>query len=120
MGKSGLNKNLLYKVIKRIEQMVSLDKEDFQLALGRLEQDPEFNCPAFIRFCLYFKRKWMERFPPSLWKNAQANAEDNGARTNNCLEPYNRRLGEMFLNAHPNRHRLFPLFETRKNIIKAW
>ncbi|KAF0986450.1 hypothetical protein HZS_4019 [Henneguya salminicola] len=46
-------------------------------------------------------RIWLEKYPPSLWKNERQTKNIN-SRTNNCLERYNRRLGSKFQNAHPN------------------
>ncbi|KAF0989626.1 hypothetical protein HZS_3539 [Henneguya salminicola] len=49
----------------------------------------------------YFSRIWLEKYPPSLWKN-ERQTENINLRTNNCLERYNRRLGSKFQNTHPN------------------
>ncbi|KAF0986432.1 hypothetical protein HZS_2646 [Henneguya salminicola] len=56
------------------------------------------NCP---QFCEYFSRIWLDKYPPSLWKN-ERQTENINSRTNNDLERYNRRLGGKFQNTHPN------------------
>jgi hypothetical protein len=81
-----------------------LNVEDMQLnhVLASIEHDPRFSGETWARFWHYFKFMWLWRFPPSLWRNRTNDVQNDDARTNNCLEHYNRRLGSKFMNAHPN------------------
>lgn len=53
-------------------------------------------------FWRYFERTWMRRFLPELWNLSNKSQLNIRGRTNNALERYNRRIGDFFLNAHPN------------------
>lgn len=53
-------------------------------------------------FWTYFERVWMKRYDPKIWNINSSKVSDFAGRTNNCLERYNRRLGDFFNNAHPN------------------
>ena len=102
LAKFGVAGRMAEEIMARLEALTAVEDREFLNELECLERDPEFASAASSRFFLYFRRTWIVRFPPSLWRNVASDPEDNGARTNNCLERYNRRLGEVFLNAHPS------------------
>ncbi|KAF1739919.1 hypothetical protein MXB_850, partial [Myxobolus squamalis] len=56
----------------------------------------------WIAFLKYFEKTWIQTFTPTLRCNNRTNSEGILARTNNCIERYNRRIGENFQNAHLN------------------
>ncbi|KAF0985530.1 hypothetical protein HZS_7338 [Henneguya salminicola] len=50
----------------------------------------------------YFSKIRLTRFPLSQWNINAYGVYHLAERTNNCLERYNRRIGDFFLNTHPN------------------
>ncbi|KII66652.1 hypothetical protein RF11_01918 [Thelohanellus kitauei] len=58
------------------------------------------------------QKVWIQKYPPTLWNSNYINNGEILQKTNNCLERYNRRIGDQFLNAHPN---IFNFVEVIKN-----
>jgi len=52
-------------------------------------------------FWAYFRRTWIDRFPPDVW-NVHGMSNRIVARTNNPLERFNRELNAAFATPHPN------------------
>ncbi|KAF0988605.1 hypothetical protein HZS_5745 [Henneguya salminicola] len=67
------------------------------------------------QFWVYFNRTWMVRFPPSLWNIADGMMN----RANNALERYNRRLKDLFANAHPNICSLTNFSKSKKRYVEV-
>ncbi|KAF1740722.1 hypothetical protein MXB_36, partial [Myxobolus squamalis] len=53
-------------------------------------------------FWTYFARTWINQFPPETWNISEHSESLIVGRTNNALERYNRRIGDAFMNVHPN------------------
>ncbi|KAF1745449.1 hypothetical protein MXB_2115 [Myxobolus squamalis] len=53
-------------------------------------------------FWEYFIKTWIKKFSARLWNIHQIGDEEILARKNKCIKRYNRRFGEIFMNAHPN------------------
>ncbi|KII61904.1 hypothetical protein RF11_13230 [Thelohanellus kitauei] len=62
----------------------------------------KFNRLKMERILELFEKTWMKRFPSDLWNTSSIDHKSMKARTNNCLERYNRGINEQFTNPHPN------------------
>eukprot|EP00644_Phytophthora_capsici_P018272 jgi/Phyca11/127414/e_gw1.68.156.1 len=65
------------------------------------EEDCEYSDSKWIGFWLYFRRTWIETYPPEIWNVCGINRQLVN-RTNNPLERYNRELNNEFPTRRPS------------------
>lgn len=96
------NQPKIYELLTHIELLTILPIEEIEKGIQfiKFKTDPE--SIIFNRFWNYFTKTWIGRYGAKLWNISQVNDEILVGRTNNALERYNRRFGEIFMNAHPN------------------
>jgi hypothetical protein len=102
MTKLSIQSERVSIALNELKGLLAINEDDVFQEVARIETHIELQGAAFSNFWAYFRNTWLVRFPPTLWRNNNDDITLNGARTNNCLERYNRRLGDKFLNAHPN------------------
>jgi hypothetical protein len=65
------------------------------------EEGIAHSASKWTKFWMYFRKIWLELFPPSNW-NVHGIRRDVVARTNNPLERFNRELNAAFGTPHPS------------------
>jgi hypothetical protein len=94
-GEASIGCSLLRKITK-------VDQKNIQTELEDIKGNDCLVSLSWPRFWIYFEKTWIIRYPPDLWNINNGTDVEIEARTNNGLERYNRRLGDKFMNAHPN------------------
>ena len=101
MTKLKIDDNIINVLLIEMQKLSSLQENLIQDHLSMIEENSNFQslpCKAFLK---YFRGTWMKKFPPKIWTLAE-DQDINVARTNNCLERYNRQLGEIVSRKHPS------------------
>lgn len=98
-----------------LKTLVTCDISTINQNIEIIKNDPRLADPDWIPFWNYFSKTWIKTFPPSLWCNSKTDSEGILSRTNNCLERYNRRIGEKFQNAHPNIYSFIAAIKAEEN-----
>lgn len=96
------NNSDIYKILKNIELLTIINQEDIMTGIEFIKHTIQKETNEFNEFWNYFTKTWIERFDPEIWNLNNKDENILVGRTNNSLERYNRRLGEFFMNAHPN------------------
>lgn len=87
---------------KKLRKLTRVRNTEIQATIDSLKRGTEMGKNCWTPFWNYFSNTWMKKFPSNLWNISWSKDKQEVKRTNNCLERYNRRMGEKFLNAHPN------------------
>ncbi|KAF0990028.1 hypothetical protein HZS_2206 [Henneguya salminicola] len=101
MKKDGIPDGKAQFALNIMRSLSSIDGHQINENLQEIQTLKGLTHQNWPQFWEYFRQIWIEKYPPSLWKNKRK-TENLNSRTNNCPERYNRRLGSKFQNAHPN------------------
>lgn len=85
-----------------IKELTTINLNNVESKIEELEKNYLEQTGNWGLFWRYFKNVWIKRFPPALWNIGGIDTNQCMGRTNNYLERYNRRIGEKFINSHPN------------------
>eukprot|EP00644_Phytophthora_capsici_P012662 jgi/Phyca11/113211/e_gw1.23.476.1 len=83
-----------------------IDPDGFQYVIKKFRaaldgNGTEYSSDKWTQFWEYFRKTWIEMYPPNLW-NINGVTRTIVNRTNNPLERYNRELNVAFPNSRPN------------------
>jgi hypothetical protein len=102
MKKLGISDDAASTCMGLMGRFMEVSDQALDGQIHEMESHPQLCSSSWKVFWAYFRDTWMKRFPPALWRVNTKEDEVLAGRTNNCLERYNRRLGDKFLNSHPN------------------
>jgi hypothetical protein len=100
MQKFGIDRGECAKASADLDILTLVDQSKLGDVIHNFRSKTASN-QCWQNFWVYFARTWMDRFPPALWNISQVANSLLSGRTNNCVERYNRRIGEKFPHAHP-------------------
>ncbi|KAF0992254.1 hypothetical protein HZS_2406 [Henneguya salminicola] len=105
--KDGISGDEAQIALNMMRLLSSIEGDQINEKLQEIQNLKGLTHQTWPHFWEYFSQIWLEKYPPSLWKNARQTEKINSS-TKNCLERYNRRLGSKFQNTHPNIFGLLP------------
>jgi hypothetical protein len=101
MSKYGIDASEMTTLLHEVDLLTLVQHKELPLAIQYLREKLQLFSCEWSRFWVYFEKTWQNRFPPKYWNVSEHHAHSIQGRTNNCIERYNRRLGEKFACPHP-------------------
>ncbi|KAF1740856.1 hypothetical protein MXB_4111 [Myxobolus squamalis] len=92
----------IWRLAADLEILTLVSITDIDLAIRYIRERNPVPADKADVFWTYFAKTWINRFPPETWNISEHSKSLIVGRTNNALERYNRRIGDAFINAHPN------------------
>lgn len=100
MKKIGIIKENICEISNSIDFLTVISIDEIEIALEYIKNKFIIKEQKINEFIEYFKRVWINKYPPILWNYSSMDVNSIVARTNNPIERYNRRLNEQFSTAH--------------------
>lgn len=75
--------------------------EEIKFGIEFIKKNKKLKNILCKKFWLYFKKTWIIRISPKIWNINSIQKKKLIGRTNNAIESYNKRIGELFGYGHP-------------------